>query len=120
MFDTNASGLLTSNAAPFGFTLTAQILLLFGELVKSATLSPADVQRVLTQAGIEIDSDFELASFLISSNRLVADDAARRAYLDAARSIESDFEMRRVLSSILESGQVASPIREAGPMWPRR
>jgi hypothetical protein len=82
----------------------------FGELAKSATLSPADVQRVLTQAGLEIDSDFDLASFLISSNRLLADDAARRAYLDAARSIGSDFEMRRVLSSILKAGQVASPI----------
>ena len=50
------------------------------------------------QAGREIDSDFEPASLLVSSgDQLTADDATRKAYLDAARSIDSDFELRRVL-----------------------
>ena len=59
---------------------------------------------VLSQAGREIDSDFELASlyFIASADQLIADDATRKAYLDAARSISSDFELRRVLSSALK------------------
>jgi hypothetical protein len=79
------------------------------ELVKLG-LSGPDLQRVFTQAGAEIDSDFELASFLISSNKLITDDGARRAYLEAARSIASDFELKRVLSSLIKSGPVAPPI----------
>ena len=81
----------------------------FKELMK-AGLSAADAQRVFTQAGAEIESDFELASFLISSSRQITDDATRRAYLDAAKSIQSDFELRRVLSSVLQGGAVPSPL----------
>ena len=76
----------------------------FTELLKQPGLSPANIQQALTQAGREIDSDFELASLLISSNRLVTDDGARRAYLDAARTIQSDFELHRVLASIVKAG----------------
>jgi hypothetical protein len=80
------------------------------ELMKIPGLSAADAQRVFSQAGAEIDSDFELASFLISSGRQITDDATRRAYLDAAKSIDSDFELRRVLSSVLKGGAVPSPL----------
>jgi len=80
------------------------------ELMKVPGLSAADVQRAFNQAGTEIDSDFELASFLISSSRQITDEATRRAYLDAAKSIGSDFELRRVLSSILQGGAVPSPL----------
>jgi beta-lactamase regulating signal transducer with metallopeptidase domain len=82
----------------------------FKELMKAPGLGAADAQRVFTQAGAEIDSDFELASFLISSSRQITDDATRRAYLDAAKSIQSDFELRRVLSSVLQGGAVPSPL----------
>src|SRR5262245_49223662 len=82
----------------------------FKELTKTPGLNGADVQRVFNQAGAEIDSDFELASFLISSSKQITDDATRRAYLDAAKSIDSDFELRRVLSSILQGGAVPSPL----------
>ena len=85
----------------------------FTELLKQPGLSPANIQQALTQAGREIDSDFELASLLISSNRLVTDDAARRAYLEAARTIESDFELHRVLGSIVKAGPI-SPAVAAG------
>jgi len=80
------------------------------ELMKVPGLSAADVQRVFNQAGTEIDSDFELASFLISSSRQITDDATRRAYLDAAKSIGSNFELRRVLSALLQGGPVPSPL----------
>ena len=84
----------------------------FKELMKVPALSAADAQRVFTQAGAEIESDFELASFLISSSRQITDDATRRAYLEAAKSIQSDFELRRVLSSMLQGGAVPSPLSE--------
>jgi hypothetical protein len=73
-------------------------------------LSGAAIQQALRQAGREVDSDFELASLLIASNRIVSDDAVRRSYLEAARSIGSDFELRRVLSSIVKAGQMTPAI----------
>jgi len=77
----------------------------FTELMKAPALDAATRVAVLTQAGREIDSDFELATFLIEQrDRLVSDDGARRAYLEAARRIKSDFELRRVLSAAVEKG----------------
>lgn len=77
----------------------------FSELLKTPGLDARTVQQALAQAGREIDSDFELASLLISADRfLTLDDATRKAYLEAARTIESDFEMRRVFSSALKKG----------------
>ena len=68
------------------------------------------MRQVLDQAGRQIDSDFELASLLISSDRLLTDDATRRAYFDAARSIQSDFEMRRALSAALKQGKLSPDV----------
>ena len=80
----------------------------FTELLKTGSLDAATVRQVLVQAGREIDSDFELASFLNeNSDKLLVDDASRQAYFDAARSIESDFEMRRVFSGLLKHGPLA-------------
>jgi beta-lactamase regulating signal transducer with metallopeptidase domain len=74
----------------------------FSELLRTATLDAPSRVQVLTQAGREIDSDFELASLLIEgAPRLLSDDTTRRAYLDAARSIDSDFELHRVLTAAL-------------------
>ena len=79
----------------------------FVELLKAPGLGAAAVPQILTQAGRDIDSDFELASLLIQSDKLVTLDAqARKAYFDAARTIESDFEMRRVFSSALDRGPI--------------
>ncbi|HXW08362.1 MAG TPA: M56 family metallopeptidase [Vicinamibacterales bacterium] len=78
------------------------------ELLQAAPADPQTATQVLAQAGREIDSDFELASFLISSaNRLLLDDQSRRAYFEVARSIDSDFELRRVCSSVLKGGPLA-------------
>jgi hypothetical protein len=82
----------------------------FTELLKSAGLDTATVRQALEQAGKQIDSDFELASLLIATDRLLVDDATRRTYFDAARTIESDFEMRRVYSSALERGSVSADV----------
>ena len=82
----------------------------FTELLKSPGLDAATSRQALEQAGRQIDSDFELASLLISADRLLADDATRRVYFDAARSIQSDFEMRRVYSSALKRGPVSPEV----------
>jgi beta-lactamase regulating signal transducer with metallopeptidase domain len=80
----------------------------FTELLKIAKIDGPSAARILSQAGREIDSDFELATLLIgSTDRLMVDDGSRRAFFDAARTIESDFEMRRVFSSVLKSGAPA-------------
>jgi len=85
----------------------------FGELFKTATLDAATVRTALAQAGKEIDSDFELASLLISAQGLLTDDGTRKAYFEAARGIDSDFEMRRVYSSALKPGAVSPAILAA-------
>jgi beta-lactamase regulating signal transducer with metallopeptidase domain len=79
----------------------------FSELLKTTTLDAATTRQALVQAGREMDSDFELASFLIdNADKLLVDDATRQAYFDASRSIDSDFEMRRAFSAALKRGPV--------------
>lgn len=79
----------------------------FSELLKAATLDSSTTRQVLAQAGRELDSDFELATFLIeNADKLLFDDATRQAYFEASRSIESDFEMHRVFSAALKRGPV--------------
>ncbi|MCA1559850.1 MAG: M56 family metallopeptidase [Acidobacteria bacterium] len=79
----------------------------FGELFKTGTLDAGTVRTALAQAGKEVDSDFELASLLVSAQGLLTDDGTRKAYFEAARGIDSDFEMRRVFSSALKQGAVS-------------
>ncbi len=79
----------------------------FSELLKATTLDAATTRQLLGQAGRELDSDFELASFLAENNdKLLVDDATQQAYFDASRSIDSDFEMHRVFSAALKRGVV--------------
>ncbi len=75
----------------------------FTELLEAAKIDAPLAQQILTQAGREIDSDYELASLLIgSANRLLIEGGTRKAFVDAAATIESDYEMRRAYSSALE------------------
>jgi hypothetical protein len=86
----------------------------FAELLKTPGLDSRTIQQVLAQAGRDVDSDFELASLLISSDRLLtSDDATRKAFIEAAQSIDSDFEMRRVFSSALKADPLSSPALNA-------
>jgi hypothetical protein len=83
----------------------------FTELLKSSAIDAATTKQVLDQAGREIESDYELASLLISSaDKLLVDDATRRAYFDAGRTIQSDYEMRRVYSSAIKRGPLAPDV----------
>jgi hypothetical protein len=85
----------------------------FAELLKTPGLDARAVQQALAQAGREVDSDFELASLLISSSHLLNDEATRKTYIDAAGTIDSDFEMRRVYSAALKGTQLQPPVLAA-------
>ncbi len=88
--------------------------LYFSELLKQSPVDAAMARRILEQAGREIESDYELASLLISGmDKLLVDQATQKAFFDAARTIESDYEMRRVFSAALKRGT------GAGMRWPR-
>ena len=79
--------------------------LYFSELLKQAPVEAASARRILEQAGREIDSDYELASLLISRiDKLMVDESTQKAFFDAARTIESDYELRRVLAATLKRG----------------
>ena len=65
----------------------------------------AETRRaIVRQAGRELSSDHEKAELLIAIARYAVDETTRPAYFDAAGSIGSDHEHRRVLGALLESG----------------
>ncbi len=84
----------------------------FAELFKDQPLDPATARGALAQASRAIDSDYELASLLIDSQHLADSEATTRAYFDAASTIESDYELRRVLSAPLQGRTVTPAIVE--------
>ena len=77
----------------------------FAELFKTP-LDPAIARRALDQASRDIESDYELASLLVSSAHLITNDATARSYVDASSTIGSDYEQRRVLAAALKNGSV--------------
>ena len=84
------------------------------ELLKIDSLDAATIRQVLTVAGREIDSDFELASLLVdTADRVLVDDGTRQAYFEASRTIGSDFEMARVYKGALKRGTVSPAVLAA-------
>ena len=73
-------------------------------LIEGWKLSPSDAARALRATGA-MSSNSEKASLLIAaSNRIDMSDAlVRGAYMDAARTISSSSELRRVLTKLLEA-----------------
>ncbi len=87
----------------------------FRELFHQATLSPDQYRQAMSQASREMKgSNYELASLLIAiADRLPNDETSRDAYFTAASGISSDYELRRVYSTMLKRGPV-SPQTLAG------
>ena len=79
-------------------------------------VQPAGIERRRHPAGAgagRARSRFGLRARVVADRQQPArsrDDARRRAYLEAARSIGSDFELRRVLSSIVKAGPMTPAI----------
>ncbi|MGH7568452.1 MAG: hypothetical protein ACREL9_05710 [Gemmatimonadales bacterium] len=70
--------------------------------VASGKLDPAGFERLVTRAGQEIESDYELAELLIEVARQQPLTAGLQAgFVAAARTIDSDYERRRVLDVAL-------------------
>ena len=81
----------------------------FQKLFATRGLGEAVVGRALTQAGREIQSDYDLAESLLSAagNQALAG-AAARAFVDATRALESDYDHRRALTGLLDKGPIDS------------
>jgi beta-lactamase regulating signal transducer with metallopeptidase domain len=76
--------------------------LYYQELVADGRLDPAGVARVVTQAGSEISSDYDLAEVLVLvAARYPLSEPARTAFVTAADHIESDYDRHRVLAVVL-------------------
>ena len=69
------------------------------------SLSESETQRALEIAG-KMDSDFEVAQTLISIAKSGKIGRGSTAYLRAVANIESDFETRRVLTTLLKSASM--------------
>jgi beta-lactamase regulating signal transducer with metallopeptidase domain len=80
-------------------------------LAKQATLSTADLTAVLQP--LEISSDFEMAQALVAIVQTqTIGGSAGPAYFRAARTIDSDFELRRALSPLLSRPHEAAFTQE--------
>ena len=71
-------------------------------LIADGPLDAATVARVVTQAGNEISSDYDLAEVLVLvASRYPLNEPARTAFVGAADHIQSDYDRRRVLKVVL-------------------
>ena len=87
---------------------------LYLSILKDSTqLSDGDVRKVFQVAGKEIESDYELASLLISMGKAnYVKPSTSAEYATAALSLKSDYERRRAYSALLKvPGLNASVIR---------
>jgi hypothetical protein len=84
----------------------------FRELFKQASLTPEQYRQAMTQASREMrGSNYELAQLLIAvADKLPNDETSRAAYFDAASAINSDYEVRRVYSTMLKRGAVSPAV----------
>ena len=82
--------------------------------VESGKLDAAGYERIVTLAGQSIDSDYELAEFLIAvSQKQPLTERMQAGFVTAAKSIGSDYERHRVLTAAL-SRPGLTPAMEAG------
>lgn len=82
--------------------------------VESGKLDAAGYERLVTLAGQSIDSDYELAEFLITvSKTQPLTERMQAGFVTAAKSISSDYERHRVLTAAL-SRPGLTPAIEAG------
>ncbi|HSD31164.1 MAG TPA: M56 family metallopeptidase [Gemmatimonadales bacterium] len=71
-------------------------------LIADGPLDGATVARVVTQAGSEISSDYDLAEVLVLvASRYPLNEPTRTAFVGAADHIQSDYDRRRVLKVVL-------------------
>jgi hypothetical protein len=81
-------------------------------LMAETTLQGPLLARLLTQAGKEITSDYELATLLVKTSRSgqIASDDQRLAYTAATLSIDSGYEHRRALEPFVQTGPLSEAV----------
>ncbi|MDH3891957.1 MAG: hypothetical protein OEV49_12825 [candidate division Zixibacteria bacterium] len=81
----------------------------FQELAAIDGLTEREYGQIITEAGDQMDSDYEKAEFLISLvDQLKENPALKMLFVDAVGTIDSDYEKRRILSE-LTFGEEADP-----------
>jgi len=76
----------------------------YTELIKQATLTPAELTRVAKQASETISSDYELGNLLKTAGKQAGgDEGALIALIDATKTIGSDYEQHQALAALLPS-----------------
>ena len=85
----------------------------FRRLFDTGSLDAAALSRSLAQAGREMRSAYDLASVLSGVAPRIRDDQPRIAYLQAVKSINSDYERRRALSAIIGTGPLSATVAAA-------
>jgi beta-lactamase regulating signal transducer with metallopeptidase domain len=86
----------------------------FATLFDLADLTDAEAVRVLTQAGLQVRSEYDRALILMQQQRRAkAGPLVRDAFFTATGTIESDHEMRLVLTELVSGGPVSSGLLRA-------
>ncbi len=86
----------------------------YSHLMKLPEADGALVERLAPAAGRGIDSDYELAEFVVAATRVPAvTPAALVACADASHQIDSDYEHRKALHAILENSACDASVLEA-------
>jgi beta-lactamase regulating signal transducer with metallopeptidase domain len=81
----------------------------FRKLLEQPNLPGPIVQRIITQAGERIGSDYEMARVLMTVNQQyeLKDEASRTAFLTAAAKLKSDYEHSRVLIELMKRPNIS-------------
>ena len=81
----------------------------FRKLLEQPNLPSPVVQRVIKQAGEQINSDYEMARVLMTVGKQydLPDEASRTAFLTAANKLNSDYEHSRVLIELLRRPNIS-------------
>lgn len=86
----------------------------YQELIAEGRLDPATVARVVTRAGDEIASDYDLAEVLILvADRYPLSEPARTAFVGAADHLQSDYDRHRVLKVVLAGNDLPDDLASA-------
>jgi beta-lactamase regulating signal transducer with metallopeptidase domain len=83
-------------------------------MVADGHLEPAAVTRVVTQAGREISSDYDLAELLVQvAHQYPLNEPTRAAFVAAVGHIESDYDRHRVLAVVLAGKDLSDDLAAA-------
>lgn len=82
--------------------------------LESGKLDVAGYERIITEAGQSISSDYELAELLIAvANAQPLSERMQTGFVTAAKTIQSDYERRRVLQAALSRPGLTTSVQNS-------